>query len=408
MNKRQFLNYLAASPLLASGVLRAQDELLYRTLDSILDLDPGLPQQLSSVAGVFELEQLAARVLPPAHFGYIYSGAGNGESKQANRDAYDQYDIQPRRLQGVDQADLSTEIFGETWDSPLFLSPTNGHRAIHPLGELATAQGSANAGATMMLSSLTNTPVEQVNQARGDRPVWFQLYPTNDEAIRYELVKRAEDAGCPAIVVTVDDIGGRGSEISAPYYNRDTRDCTLCHQRELGISDFLQRKAMFQSYKDLPGFSIDANAMTFEDIRKLREQVRGKLLVKGIMHPVDALECLKAGVDGIVVSNHGGRVDSGGLGTLDALPAIVQAVQGRMLVLLDGGIRRGTDVFKALALGADAVGFGRPYLWGLAAYGAEGVQKSVQLVEIELRRAMIQAGVSRVSDIAAQQLLGNA
>lgn len=407
MEKREFLRFLAASPLLAARPGMAQDDLLYRTLASITDLDPGLPRSLASVAGVYELEQLAQRVLPPAHFGYIYSGAGNGESKQANRDAFARYDIQPRRLQGIDSASLETEVFGEAWQSPLFLSPTNGHRAFHPLGEIASAQGASAAGVTQMLSSLTNTPVEEVNRVKSDKATWFQLYPTNDEAIRYELVQRAEAAGCPAIVVTVDDIGGRGSEISAAYYNSDPRDCTLCHQRQLGIPDFLQRKAMFQDYKDLPGFSIDANAMTFDDIARLREQVKGRLIVKGIMHPVDALECHLAGADGIVVSNHGGRVDSGGLGTFDALPGIVEAVQGRMLVMLDGGVRRGTDVFKALALGADAVGFGRPYLWGLAAYGAAGVQRSVELVENELRRAMIQAGVSRIADISGTQLLAD-
>lgn len=407
IERRRFLQYLAASPVFAAGLASAQDDLLFRSLQDIASIDPRLPRNLSSVAGVFELEQLAQLALPPAHFGYIYSGAGNGETKQANRDAYGKYDIQPRRLQGIETLDTSVEIFGERWDSPLFLSPTNGHTAFHPLGEIASARGASAARVTQMLSSLTGTPVEAVNAAKSDKPVWFQLYPTNDEAIRYQLVRRVEDAGCSVIVVTVDDIGGRGSEIANPYYNLDTRDCSLCHQRELGTPDFLKRKTMFLNYKDLPGFSISDESMDFDDIRRLRDQVRGKLVVKGIMHPIDALECLQAGADGIVVSNHGGRVDSGGVGTLDALPAIAEAVNGRMTIFLDGGVRRGTDVFKALALGADAVGFGRPYLWGLAAYGEEGVAKAANLIKAELQRSMIQAGARRIADISSARLLAS-
>jgi isopentenyl diphosphate isomerase/L-lactate dehydrogenase-like FMN-dependent dehydrogenase len=404
-NRRQFLNYLLGSPLVAAtGMASAQEPWLYRMLESITDLDPGLPDSMASVAGVFELEELAEKVLPPAHFGYIYSGAGNGESKQANRDAYARYDIQPRRLQGIGEVDLSTEIFGEQWNSPIFLSPTNGHMAFHPEGEIASARGASQAGVTQMLSSLTTTPIEAVNAAKTDKPVWFQLYPTNSEEIRYQLVQRVEAAGCPAIVVTIDDIGGRGSEISAAYYNRDDRDCGVCHQRQLGTPDFLKRKMMFLEYKDLPGFDITDAAINFDDIRRLRDQVKGKLFVKGIMHPEDALGCLEAGADGIVVSNHGGRVDSGGVGTLDVLPAITQVVQGRMKIFLDGGIRRGTDAFKALALGADAVGFGRPYLWGLAAFGSEGVALSVQLIENELRRAMVQSASKSVAEISADKL----
>ncbi|MDG2176086.1 MAG: alpha-hydroxy acid oxidase [Gammaproteobacteria bacterium] len=405
MKRRELLSWLTASPMLASLPLLAQDDLLYRTLESVTDLDPRLPRNLSALSGVFELEKLAEAVLPSAHFGYIYSAAGNGESKQANRDAYDKFDIQPRRLQGIESIDTSVEIFGERWNSPLFLCPTNGHKAFYPLGEVASAQGASAAGVTQILSSLSNTAVEQVNQVKSDKPVWFQLYPSNDEEIRYEVVRRAEDAGCQVIVVTVDDIGGRGSEIAAPFTNLDDRDCTLCHQRELGMQSFVERKPMFASYRNIPGFNISDENINFDDIRRLRDQVKGKLVVKGIMHPDDALGCLDAGADGILVSNHGGRIDSGGLGTLDALPRIANAVQGRMTLFLDGGVRRGTDVYKALAMGADAVGFGRPYLWGLAAFGAEGVTRCVQLLEAELHRTMVQAGVSSIEELTSETLL---
>jgi len=379
--------------------------LLYRTSSEMGALDPALPQRLRDVTGVYELEKLAERILPSGHFGYIYSGAGKGESKQANRDAYEKHDIQPRRLQALGEIDTSVELFGKKWKSPIFMSPTNGHRAFHPEGELGTAKGARQADALMMLSSLTNTPVEEVNQARGE-PVFYQLYPTNDEGVRFEIVARAEAAGCPAIVITVDDLGVRRSEISAPYFRKDTRNCSICHQRQ-ERGDFLKRKPMLSEYRLREGFNIVEHSIRFESIKRLRDQVKGKLIVKGIMHPDDALSCLEAGADGIVVSNHGGRVESGGLGTLDALPAIAQAVKGKMTIMLDGGIRRGTDAFKALALGADAVGFGRPYLWGLVSYGSEGVAYTLDLVTAELRQAMLQAGAQSVSEISSNSLIRN-
>ena len=160
-------------------------------------------------------------------------------------------------------------------------------------------------------------------------------------------------------------------------------------------------------YKDLPGFSISHPGLHFDDIRRLRDQVSGKLVVKGIMHAEDAAGCLSAGADGIVISNHGGRINSGGVATLDVLPEIAREVKGKLTIFIDGGIRRGTDAFKALALGADAVGFGRPYLWGLAAFGAAGVAKTANMLRAELRRAMLQAGVASVAAITADKLREN-
>lgn len=376
---------------------------MYTPLETILDLDPGLPRVASDVMSVFELEALAERVLPPAHFGYLLTGAAGMETTHRNREAFGKFAIQPRRLAGIKEVDTSTELFGQKLDYPLFLCPTNGHRAFHPLGEIATANGARKAGALQLLSSLTTTAVEDVNQARGE-PVWFQLYPTNDDQIRYELVARAEADGCPAIVVTVDDIGDRKSDAFNRRRRLDQRDCRGCHQRQDGISDFLKRKSMFQAYRSRPGFNIGHQAMDFDDIKRLRDHVNGKLLVKGIMHPGDAERCAAAGVDGVIVSNHGGRVESGGLGTFDALPDVVSAVKGKIAILMDGGIRRGSDAYKALAMGADAVGLGRPYLWGLAAFGADGVAKTMTMVAGELRQAMLQAGVASMADIKTETL----
>jgi 4-hydroxymandelate oxidase len=406
--RRALLRSLAALPVAPAWAQSTDTGLpwLYRSLAEVGDLDPGLPRLPSEVAGVAELERLAEQVLPAAHFGYIYAATGNGESKQANADAYTRYGIPPRRLQGLagaDSIDTRLTLFGRTWPTPIYLCPTAGHVSFHPEGEIATARGAQQVGALQMLSSLTTTELEKVNEARGEA-VWFQLYPTNDERVRYELVDRAEAAGCPAIVLTVDDIGGRGSEISAPFYRRDTRDCTACHRRELGRVDFLRRKAMFLEYRERPGFDIIYPALDFDHVERLRERVRVKLLIKGIMSAVDAERCAAIGVDGIVVSNHGGRSDSGGIGTLDALPAIAAGLGGRLPILLDGGVRRGTDALKALALGATAVGIGRPYLWGLASFGAEGVALTVQLLTSELKQALLQAGVPSLQALSPEHL----
>jgi isopentenyl diphosphate isomerase/L-lactate dehydrogenase-like FMN-dependent dehydrogenase len=405
-SRRAFLEFLAATPLAAAfpGIAGADDSAawMYRDLPGPGELDIDLPQRLEDVAGVLELEKLAELVLPPAHFGYIHWGEGNGESKLANRNAYLRYAVVPRRLQGLGEVDPSIELFGRRYSSPLFMSPVNGHKAFHPGGEIATAEGARRADAIQMLSSLSNTAVEKVVEARGEG-VWYQLYPTNDEKARFEVVRRAEAAGCPAIVMTVDDIGDRRSEIAEPYFRRDTRDCSVCHQRS-EPGDFLKRKPMLEKYRLQPDFDIMQKDLDFDDVKRLRGIVKGKLLIKGIMHPQDAADCLAAGVDGIVVSNHGGRVESGGVGTLDALPEIAREVQGKMAILLDGGIRRGTDVFKALALGADAVGFARPYLWGLAAYGASGVALANSLIAAELKQAMLHAGCANIDEISTDQL----
>jgi isopentenyl diphosphate isomerase/L-lactate dehydrogenase-like FMN-dependent dehydrogenase len=406
-SKRAFLQYLAASPVLAAASASAsigaagaaqQESLLYRTLDSLDDLDPELPRTLADVTSVFELEGLAERVLPPAHFGYILQGSGGMQTTLRNREAFGRYGMRPRRLQGIKEVDTSIRLLGKDLAFPIFLCPTNAHRAFHPEGEIATAKGARQANAMQMLSSLTTTAVEAVNEARGE-PVWFQLYPTNVDAVRYELVDRAQKAGCPAIVVTVDDIGERKSEAIARYRRRDTRDCNLCHQRHEGMADFLRRKPMFQPYRLRPGFNIDNDALSFDHIKRLRDKVKVKLIVKGIMHPADAARCADIGVDGVMVSNHGGRVESGGFGTFDALPDIVAEVKGKVAILMDGGIRRGGDACKALAMGADAVGMGRPYLYGLATFGAEGVAAAMTMVAAEARQAMLHVGAARVSDL---------
>lgn len=409
-SRRKFLEFLVASPLAASipliGNAAESAAWLYRDLPSADEMDPALPKQLQDVVGVSELEDLARLVLPSAHFGYIYWGEGNGESKAANEDAFLRLAIPPRRLQGLSDVDPSVQLFGRRYSSPLLMSPINGQKAFHPSGEIGAAEGARHADTIQILSSLTNTPVEEVVNARGEG-VWYQLYPTSDEQVRNAVVRRAESAGCPTIVVTVDDIGDRRSEIAEPMFRRDSRDCRVCHQRE-EPGDFLDRKPMLSEYRLQPGFDIMQKDLDFDDIKRLRDVVKGKLIVKGIMHPQDAIDCVAAGADGIVVSNHGGRVESGGVGTIDALPGIVRELQGKTTIIIDGGIRRGTDVFKALALGANAVGFGRPYVWGLAAFGAAGVAHANELIKAEFRQAMLHAGCASINEITPDKLVAGA
>jgi (S)-2-hydroxy-acid oxidase len=229
------------------------------------------------------------------------------------------------------------------------------------------------------------------------------LYPTDDWNVSQALVKRAEAAGAPAIVLTVDRQGGRNTETTFLYRRRDTRECTVCHSPG-SFANEVRRKPMFSGLDLTKVTNLYGTGMTWEYVDRLREKVRGKLVLKGIMTHEDATEALRHGVDGIIVSNHGGRAEASGQSTLGVLPEVVQAVKGRMPVMIDGGFRRGTDVFKALALGASAVCIGRPYAWGLAAFGDEGVDKVLQLMDQELTTIMRQAGTTSVARIDAGYL----
>jgi isopentenyl diphosphate isomerase/L-lactate dehydrogenase-like FMN-dependent dehydrogenase len=245
---------------------------------------------------------------------------------------------------------------------------------------------------------MTTASVEDVTAARGG-PIWYQLYPTAKWAVTEALVERAEAAGCPAIVLTVDLPVISNRETASELARLDERDCDVCHERDASTYFRVDRKPMFDGLDTSGLRDLDAPALTWDFIDRLRSITRMRILLKGIVTREDAKLAVERGVDGIIVSNHGGRAEESARGTIESLPEVVDAVSGRIPILIDSGFRRGTDIFKALALGADAVAIGRPYLWGLAAFGQPGVEAVLDILRKELALAMRLAGVTSIPGI---------
>jgi isopentenyl diphosphate isomerase/L-lactate dehydrogenase-like FMN-dependent dehydrogenase len=386
-NRRAFLKFLAGSPLLArfpslfAGQLAQSPDVIANPRDAI---------------NVFELEAAARKKLPPAHFGYMATGVDSDLTLKANLEGYSHYQLRPRRLVDVSQIDMSTEILGTKWPTPIVIAPVGSQKAFHPEGEVAVARAARAKNTLQILSTVTTSSVEEVTEARG-APVWYQLYPTNKWEATQKLVKRAEAAGCPVLVFTVDLLAGRNTETQTIFRRLDSRQCSNCHAADPGA--VYSRKPMFAGI-DTTGLALGSPALTWEFVRRLKDLTSMKLVVKGIETSEDASLCLKYGVDGIIVSNHGGRAEESGRATIDSLPDVVRAVGNRIPVLVDGGIRRGTDVFKALALGAHAVGIGRPYVWGLAAFGQAGVEQALEILHREFELAMKQCGAPSIQKIS--------
>jgi isopentenyl diphosphate isomerase/L-lactate dehydrogenase-like FMN-dependent dehydrogenase len=245
---------------------------------------------------------------------------------------------------------------------------------------------------------MTTASVEEVTAARG-APIWYQLYPTAKWAVTEALVRRAEAAGCPVLVLTVDLPVISHRETASELARLDERDCAACHEQGASTYFRVGRKPMFDGLDTSGLRDLDAPALTWDFIDRLRSLTSMKILLKGIVTREDAKLAVERGADGIIVSNHGGRAEESARGTIESLPEVVEAVGGRIPVLIDSGFRRGTDVFKALALGADAVAIGRPYLWGLAAFGQAGVEAVLDILRRELALAMRLAGVTSIGGI---------
>jgi 4-hydroxymandelate oxidase len=357
-DRRRFLKFLAGSPLLAlSGPAWLEDRLEAAGTPSEVPRSPLITSSKEAL-NVFDFEVAAREKLPAAHFGYMTTGVDDDVTLRANREGFAKFQIRPRRLVDVATVDTSMELFGATWKSPIVLAPVSSQKAFHPDGEIAAARAAGGKGHLQILSTGATSSIEDVRAAHSG-PIWFQLYPTDTWRIAQALVKRAEAAGCPVLVLTVDLPAGRNTETERRFARTDVRQCSSCHQP--GLPGFVRRKPMFDGL-DLTGVGFFSPRLTWEVVRRLKDTTRMKLVLKGIETREDAALCLQNGVDGIIVSNHGGRAEESGRSTVECLPEVVDAVQGRMPVLVDSGFRRGTDVFKALALGAKAICIGRPYV----------------------------------------------
>ena len=393
-DRRHFLRFLVGTPLLAgSGAL----PFLTRQACAAEELTDELITAAEDALNVFDFHPVARRNLSPAHYGYTASGTDGDETLLANREGFKRFRIRARRLVDIRNADTATEIFGTRWESPIALAPVGGQRKYHPEGEVAVARAARQGAHTQILSTATSSAVEDVSTARG-APIWYQLYPTNYWHVAEAMVKRAEQAGCPVVAVTVDRAAPRNMETFERYVRADTADCSACHI-EGPPAERLRNRPMYQGI-DLSGvMSTQASGLTWDFVERVKSITSMKVMLKGIVTSQDAALCLQHGVDGIIVSNHGGRAEASGRSTIESLPEITAAIAGRIPVIIDSGFRRGTDIFKALALGADAVCVGRPYIWGLSAFGQSGVEKTMTLLRTEFQRVMMEAGVTSVSQI---------
>ena len=403
MNNRRRTRRLVLQSMLATPVLAG----LGPTIRAFgQDADPVIASP-DKALDVFDFERLARQKLPPAHFGYLATGVDGDATLHANAAAYANYSLRVRRLVSVGNIDMSVNLFGTTWDSPIVLDPVGAQRAFHPDGELAVAKAARSRKHLQILSTVTSTSVEDVTAARG-APIWYQLYPTDQWSVTQALVNRAKAAECPVLVLTVDLQGGTNRVTLGHAIRRDTRDCTACHvSRPPRIIEELPRHPMFRGLDVSAVTDLTPIDMNWDFVKRLRDIWPRKLVVKGIVTREDGELAVDHGLDGLVVSNHGGRGEDSGRATIDSLQEVSAGVSGRMPLIVDGGIRRGSDIFKALALGATAIGIGRPYIWGLASFGQEGVEKVLDILRRELLFAMRQAGTRSIAEITRSYVVDN-
>jgi isopentenyl diphosphate isomerase/L-lactate dehydrogenase-like FMN-dependent dehydrogenase len=401
-SRRRFLQFLTGSPLLAGSLpafaqapvagTKLSDPIIWAPLKT-----ENLIKSPKEAINVFDFEPACRAAIPPAHFGYMASGIDDEVTLRANREGFQKFVLRPRRLIDVSKVDMSVEILGARYDTPIIVAPVGGQQSFHPDGELAVAKAARAGNHLQILSTATNTGVEDVAAARG-APLWYQLYATNKWDVARAMVARAEKSGCLAVAVTIDRSGGRNQETLFRLIPTDSRDCNACHERG-SLATNLKRRAMYQGL-DISGLShTQSSNMTWDFLKRLRDTTKMKIVLKGVLAHEDAVLAADAGMDAIIVSNHGGRSEDSGRSTIDALPEIVEAVRGRMPILIDSGFRRGTDIVKALALGANAVCIGRPYIWGLGAFGQPGVERVLELLRVELFAAMQQVGAPTVKHL---------
>jgi 4-hydroxymandelate oxidase len=390
-NRRAFLKFLAASPLLASLPARAFQT---QALDEVL----ANPKE---ALDVMDFEAAARKALPPAHWGYMASGVDDNVTRDRNHEAYKHIQLRPRKLVDVAKIDTRVELFGTTWDSPIFLSPVGAQGMFHADGELGVARAAQSKKALQILSTVTSHSVEDVIKARGG-PVWYQLYAVSNWGFTEKIVKRAEDAGCPVLAWTIDLLAGRNTETATRYRRIDSRQCADCHGEPFG--SITTSRPMFDGL-DMKGVTINSPTFTWQQVDRLKKVTKMKLVMKGIETREDARLSVEHGVDGILVSNHGGRATETYRATIECLPEVIDGVAGRIPVMVDGGIRRGTDAYKALAYGARAVGIGRPYIWGLSAFGQAGVEKVIDILNAEFALTMRQCGARSIAEISRSTVL---
>lgn len=394
-DRRRLLQWAAASPIFAAG-------LGWREL--ALGGEAPKPGPADAL-DVFDMEAAAQKLVPPAHWAYLQSGVDGDVTVRANAAAYSRYQLVAKRFVDVSRIDLATTVLGTRMASPVFCSPIGGLRSIHIEGDVGVARAVRVKGQMQCVSTQMSDRLEDIAEARA-APLWFQLYTTNRIEVTRQLLQRAQRAGCPVVAITVDLPAGRNTVTAARGRREDTRTCSNCHlvDERGNQRPNTAAKTMFAGI-DTNGLGLTSPTLTWDFIKQVKDMTSMKVVIKGLESREDAELAVEHGADGILVSNHGGRAWESGRGTLEALPDVVKGANGRIPVLLDGGVRRGTDVFKALALGAAAVGIGRPYAWGLGAWGQAGVERVLDILNLELRFAMIGSGSRSIAEISRKSLV---
>jgi 4-hydroxymandelate oxidase len=406
-SRRRFLQFMAASPLFAGTPLAALagETFPERPADPYVWAPRDYNHLIASpkeALDVFDFEPVMHKNVPPAHFGYMASGVDDDVTLRANREGFQKFQLRPRRLVDVSKVDMNTEILGQKYNSPIVIAPTGGHRGYNADGEEGVARAAKTGDHLMILSTQSSASVADVIAARG-RPIWSQLYATNKFEVAKHHVQNMERQGSIAVAVTVDRNGGRNQETALRLRQLDTRQCSGCHDNS-SIQAQNRDKPIYQGV-DLSGLdNIQSSAMSWDYIKRLRDETKMKMVLKGILAWEDAKIAAQTGIDAIIVSNHGGRADEAGRSTIESLPEIIE-VSGTMPVLIDSGFRRGTDIVKALCMGAKGVAVGRPYLWGLGAFGQPGVERVLQILRTELMVAMQQVGAPSLKDLKPTMVL---
>jgi 4-hydroxymandelate oxidase len=418
-DRRAFLSFLAASPIMGyAGFTSRWVEDLMARLVSAQDTALGVQNEVviksvKEALNVFDFDAVARTKLSTAHYTFVTDGSFNNETVRANREGFSKYEIRLRRLTGITTVDQSIRLFGVTWESPIFLCPVGRMNAYYPDGAVVVARA-AKATRTLQVlagaAAVRQNPkiIEDIIAARGE-PLWFA---GAGDSLDEPLIKRVEASGCPVLVWTIDD-GGANTIGAKSIQRAGVRDLDrLADSRCSGCHGNLPKVNRMQATIPMTvlgsvGTLLGENSvkLTWDDVKRVRDLTRMKLVLKGIVTREDAEMAVQHGVDGIIVSNHGGHEDASARGTIECLPEVLAGVDGKIPVLIDSGFRGGADVFKALALGATAVGIGRPHIWGLSSFGQEGVETVIALLRRELQVVMAQTGAASIDKIRRDSLV---
>jgi 4-hydroxymandelate oxidase len=399
---RKFCMLAAGSPLVKAQITGAQQPYLGENGIPLPITTPGFIPPLEQMADIFDFETVFEKKVTKAAVDLTNTGVDDEWTLRRDRAAFENISLRPRMLTGGGPVDLSVTLFGQSFETPIFISPTGTHSTVNPDGEPATARGAFAAKALMIVSNTSSYPIDKIGQA-AKGPIWFQLNPAPDGR---DQVQKAVDAGCKAICITIDSS-------YLPHRERLLRGTTNARESASRSSNGGapavpagpgQRPGGRRASGGPKEFNADlqptyTRGLTWKYVEEVKSYANVPVLVKGVLTPEDAIEAVEHGAAGVIVSNHGARYLDFAPSTIEALPGIVDAVAGKIPVLVDSGFRRGSDVLKALAMGAKAVGLGRPILWGLGAYGSEGVTQVLEMVQVELARAMGLSGRANIASV---------